>query len=526
LDIEYFYKLKFNEMKKITLVTALIVFFSCFTFAKSENTKIFTVFLNQGYLETGGPVKNPLTNNDVLSQLQNQFNEIDFIARDITQPDISFDSLLNELEDLKENIDGVLIFGNLRQNKLAFTGLPTIVVYNLWAWDQSPYKLFATNGEAEESILVGGPDYKEKKGKVITAQIDRRQVCKPSTSKAMFDDLINKINLIQAIKKLKESRILSVSPHHYIAQVDYQGDINKRMPEDYNETFMRKVKEKFGVEIIRVEPEEFYEAYSEADEKAAEKEAEKWMREASGVKAAKSEIIKTARAYLAFDELREKYDCNAVSTHMRSVTGSGKQEDIFFPGLGLECGFKTRGIQAVCQDYPHILITQLLAYFITGKPSMLGDLMMDIENSVDILLHCGTPINPYGDERRVPYIIKTHAESPLRDTQKPGSGTGMQVMWPIGEPVTVWKVYPLLNKIGFHTGTTADGYALYDNYEDLVCRNKIIVKVENIKNIRNHYFADAYGIHRAATIGDLEETIKNLAVLLGLDVMDEGLPLK
>ena len=102
----------------------------------------------------------------------------------------------------------------------------------------------------------------------------------------------------------------------------------------------------------------------------------------------------------------------------------------------------------------------------------------------------------------------------------------MQVMWPIGEPVTVWKVYPLLNKIGFHTGTTADGYALYDNYENLVCRNKIIVKVDDIENIRNHYFADAYGIHRAATIGDLEETIKNLAVLLGLDVMDESLPLK
>jgi len=104
-----------------------------------------------------------------------------------------------------------------------------------------------------------------------------------------------------------------VSPHHYLAQVDHQGDMNKRMPNDYNETYMRVVKEKPGVEIIRKEPEEFYKAYEEADITKAKKLAEKWMEEAIGVKAAKSEIVKTARAYLAFDAMREKYNCNAVS---------------------------------------------------------------------------------------------------------------------------------------------------------------------------------------------------------------------
>lgn len=512
-------------MKKSILLIALMTWAALSFAAQNEKTRILTVFLNEGYLRTGGPVENPVTNSDLLAKLQQHFGEIDFLARDITRSPLSRDSVLSELEKTKADLDGVLIFGNLRQNKLAFSGLPTIVVYNLWAWDQSPYKLFATGGDVQESIMVGGPDYKKMNGKVITAQLDRRQVCDPEDSEAMFQDLLDKIKLIEAIKKLKESRILSVSPHYYIAQVDYQGDLNKQLPENYNETLMKKMKEKFGVEIIRATPEEFYEAYSETDLEEATKEAEKWIREAAGVQAAKSEIIKTARTYLAFDALRRKYNCNGVSTHMRSVTGSGNPEDIFFPGLGLECGFKTRGIMAVCQDYPHILITQMLGYFITGRPSMLGDLMIDTHHNLDILLHCGTPINPYGDERRVPYIIKTHAESPLRDTREAGSGTGMQVMWPIGEPVTVWKVYPLLDKIGYHTGTLADGYSLFRNYANLVCRNKVIIQVDDAATIQNHFFADAYGIHRAATIGNLEETIKNLAVLLGLDVMDEDAPL-
>jgi hypothetical protein len=495
------------------------------------NTKIYTIFLSQGYVGPGGSAKNPITNDQLLQKLQGEFSKIDFISRDITKDNISRESVLNELYESKENLDGVLIIGTLSDYKFAFTGLPTIVVYNLWEWDMSPYKLFYT-GKEEDCVLVGGPAYKE--GKIITAQLDRRQVCDQAKSEAMFKDIVEKIKLIQAIKKLKESRILSLSPLDYPAGVDYQGDINKHMPHDYNETYMQAIKEKLGVEIIRAVPEEFYEAYKEADEQEAEKIAEEWIKGARKVTAAKSEIIRTARSYLAFEALRKKYNCNAVSTFMRSLTGKGdimkenavwpglggKLEDMFWPGLALECGFKMRGIQAVCQDYPNILVTQLLGYFMTGRPSMLGDLMIDTENSVDILTHCGAPINPYGDERIVTYDITTHAQSPVRNTNEPGSGTGLLVEWPVGEPVTIWKIYVLHDKIGLHTGKIVDGHDIYKNLDDIMCRTKLVTEV-NAKEVQKHYFSDAYGIHRAATLGDLREKIKNLAIFLGFNVMEE-----
>ncbi len=485
-----------------------------------ENTDIFTVFVNQGCsCPAGGTPEGLITNEEVLRKLQARCSGVDFIARDITKRDTSMQAVLDELEASKEALDGVLILGALgnREYKLAFTGLPTICVYNLFEWMNIPYKLYDTGKES--SIKVGGPEYKA--GKILTAQLDRRNVCAPSASSAMFEDLVNKIKIIQAIKKLKESRILVVTPNRYLGQVDYQGDAKKHFPEDYNERYTRALKESLGVELVKIEPKEFYEAVKKVEEGQAEEIAKMWIDEAQGLKdTTESEVIKTAKSYLAFEALRKKYNCNAVSTQMRSLTGSGRVEDILWPGLGL-MEFQKRGIQAICQEYENIMVAHLLGYYLTGRPSMLGDLMIDTFNNITLLTHCGAPINPYGDDRRIPYIIWSHAQSPVRNTLKPGSGTGAQVNYPAGEPVTIWKVYVLHKKIGIYTGKTADGHSLYKNFDGIMCRTKLVVRVDDSKKIQKHFSPDEYGIHRAGTLGDLRETIKDLATLIGYEVIEE-----
>ncbi len=483
------------------------------------NTRIYTVFVNQGCsCPAGGAPEGLITNEEVLHRLENECSGVDFIARDITKRGTSIASVLNELEGAKDDLDGVLIIGVSREYKLAFTGLPTIVVYNLFEWMNVPYKLYET-GEEPDSVLVGGPEY--EKGKILTAQLDRRNVCSASSHAAMFRDLVEKIQVIEAIKKLKETRILVVTPHKYLAQVDYQGDGHKKFPENYNEMYTGVLKESLGVELVRVRPEEFYQAVEEADEAQAAVIAKVWIDEAEDMRdTTESEVIKTAKSYLAFEALRKKHNCNAVSTQMRSLTGSGKVEDIFWPGLGL-MEFQKRGIQAICQEYENIMVTHLLGYYLTGRPSMLGDLMIDTFNDITLLTHCGAPVNPYGDERRIPYIIWSHAQSPVRGTLKPGSSTGAQVDYPANEPVTIWKVYVLAKKIGIHTGKTADGHSLYKGFDGIMCRTKLVVKVDNARKIQKHFSPDEYGIHRAGTLGDLRARVEDFATLIGYEVIEE-----
>ena len=41
------------------------------------------------------------------------------------------------------------------------------------------------------------------------------------------------------------------------------------------------------------------------------------------------------------------------------------------------------------------------------------------------------------------------------------------------------------------------------------------------EKVQRHFSPGEYGIHRAATFGDLREKIKDLATLIGFEVMEE-----
>jgi hypothetical protein len=454
-----------------------------------------------------------------VSDLRQSCGEVEFLVWEGTR-----NAAYKEIQQNPESYDGVLVVGGLDGDyRLAYTGLPTIAVYNLWEFMNQPWDLFATGKMPENPVLHGGTDYGEVR--ILTAQLDRRNLCDPAVTEKMFKDLVKKVKLIQAVKKLKETRILMVknAPNEIIASVNYRGDMNQAFPPDHNERYLANFREVFGAEIVQVEPGEFYEMYQDIRTRDAEAKAEEWMAGAERVEASKREVTKTARGYLALDALREKYECNAVATHIRTVTGSGELKDRYNPGVGLELGFKTRGIQAVCQNYPDILMSQVMAHLLTGRTSMLGDVIYDVYNNLEIVLHCGIPINPLNADQRLPYVIRTHAESPVRDIpEEPGSSTGMTVEWPADEPVTFWEIHSLNRKIRMHTGKTVNGYDIYTGGEDLynvMCTAKVIASVE-ARKLRDQHLPYLYGIHTNVTLGDLREQLRDMSVLLGFDFVE------
>jgi len=487
-------------------------------------TNIFVAFLSSGRPNAGTlpNTKSFMSNEEILRELERQCEGIEFTVRDFTDPNSNPESLAWELETLKNELDGVVLVGfgtSFRDDRWISTGLPTVVVYNLFEFMHVPYKIFA-DGTGSESILTGKQTYQAEK--ILTAELDRCALCQPSLASAMFDDFVYKIKLIQALKKLRQSKVLVLSPHKQLAEIDYRGNKGTRMPEDYNEMYSHTLKNSLGVDLVIRPPNEFYKAYQETSVKNAKALSEQWIEEAHDVQASRSEIIKVARAYLAFESLRTLYDCNALSTHLRKVSPGSEIEDMFWPGLALECGFKVKGIQATCQNYPNIVVAQLLAYFLTGRSSMLGDLIIDPANGVTVLTHCGAPIHPYGNDSVVPFSIKTHAESPVRETTNPGSGTALQVEWPAGETVTTWKLYAQHRKIGLYTGQIVNAHSVYrDGIEDVLCRTKLVTETEDVKNIQNCYSPEEYGIHRTATLGDLRQVLKDVGVFMGYTVVEE-----
>lgn len=465
-----------------------------------RDIRIFTIFATPGFGGAGAPPDTLLTNEELLQRLQAACTQVTFVARDLRA--LGAGAVLNELEDQKECLDGVLVVGVTREYGLFFSGLPTVVVYNLFEFMNVPYALF------------------RERGKVLSATLDRIGTTSPEIAAAMFADLAAKIKLLGVVGQMRRARMISIAPQRYLHAVDYQGDIHEHLPLGYNQAYIHALQETLGAELLRLDMEEFYAAVREVNMAAAWEQARVWIREARAIiDTTEAEVVNAARLYLALEALRQRYDAVAISTHVRSLTGSGEVADRVWPSIGM-IEFQKRGLVAVCQDYPNIAVTHMLGLYAAGHPSMLGDLMIDTFNGVDILTHCGAPINPHGDDR-VPYTLYSHAESPVRGTGgKPGSGVGTQVEIPTGEPVTVWKVDVLNHRILLHTGTTVDGHRLYKGLDKLMCRTKLVARIAAEK-VQGHFCPGRYGIHRAATLGDLRTQVKDLATLLGFALIEE-----
>jgi len=470
---------------------------------EGKNTKIYTVFASGGVQHFESELLKPLTNEELLRKLRSEWDGVDFIVG----------SFPHKIEHIKENFDGVLTFGRLRRYSIALTGLPTIVVYNFPEFLHIPYGFFLS------------------KGKILIACLDRANTCSASVSSSMFEDLVEKIKLIQVLKRMKESRILAVTDGpltDFFERGDihnvYDGDI--RQKKDRQEIFLNAVEKSLGVKVTKIGIDEvssnqqIQNIWFNKNHKKAEEIAKRWIAEAKGIKdTIESEVIKSAKVYLALEILMEKYNATAIAFHLRSLIKNPRPEDKIWPSLG-DSELQKRGIVACCQAHLNVVLTHMLAQYAFSRPSMMGDIIYEPFNDVSIVMHCGAPWNPYGDDRRVPYIIRDHAERSVRGHSKPGVGACSEVLFPANEPVTIWRIDVLSKKILVHTGTTVSGYSLYKDFGYLMCRSKLVAKVD-AKKIQTHVYEDKFGVHRTVTFGDHRERLKDLATLMGYEVIEE-----
>ena len=419
----------------------------------NKNAKIYTVFHGLGLSHDDSSLT-PTTNEQIVRQLQSACEGVDFVVRDLGKSD-KVESVLNEIRDLKRlNYDGVIVLGDTNIYKLVLTGLPTIVAHNVVGFLHIPYKLYL------------------EKGKILFSSLDRLSSCSPSITKAMFEDLVGKIKLIRALKKMKESKLLLVNRGKYISAY-FRGERRTTYPPGFNELILDTLEKTFGTKVQKIEPDEIYEDediqniwYN--DDKEQKEIAKMWINEAKGMRGTmESEVVKSAKMYQALKLLLEKYKGDAIAYHLRRLINSSRREDRAWPSLG-DSELQKQGIVALCQSHLNVSLTHMLAQYAFDLPSMLGDFTIDPFNNTVIVQHCGGPHNFRGENDRTPYVIRDHAERGFREHAVPGCGAASEVIFPENEPVTIWRLSLLTKEILVHTGKTVSGYKLYKEFTDLM----------------------------------------------------------
>ena len=371
-----------------------------------ESARIFTVFFSTAPSRDDTDFE-PITNEEIIRKLGAACRGVEFVVRDLTQG-IRLEAVLNELAEAKrQHYDGVIVCGWPRDYELLRTGLPTINVAVLNDFMNHPYPLYRQN-------------------RVIDAFLDPWRFCADAAvSEQMFNDLVDKVSLIRTLKRMKGERILTVTDSEYV-NVTY-GDHLKYMPADYNETFVAAIDESFGTKVTKISTREVVEdkdiqhLWRDGSQEASDI-ARRWIRDAEKMThTTEQEVERSARVYLAMRVLMQKYDATAMTFHIRTLTKDPRPEDLVYPALATS-EFQLDNIVAKCQSHLNIVLSEMLLQYAYGRPSMLGDYAVDPYNNTSMVQHCEGPWNPWGDERRVPYILTDHRERRIRERTATGVG--------------------------------------------------------------------------------------------------------
>lgn len=155
------------------------------------------------------------------------------------------------------------------------------------------------------------------------------------------------------------------------------------------------------------------------------------------------------------------------------------------------------------------IVTAAMGHYLTDGYGLMGDFIIDSFNDAVIVCHCSSPINPYGDDYRAPYTIgKEKLRWPQFYVDLPKEGSA-----------TIMRVNILKKQISVLTGEVVMGESVWKNFEDYSCCTKVAVKT-NAKQVYQKFDYRAFSNHQLLFYGDHRQKIKDLAKLIGFEVVE------
>jgi len=465
-------------------------------------TKIYTIFLPHYSSEK----------EKVISQLQSLTGTVEYVGFD------KLDGIIDEkgkstafknIKSMQRDLDAILVFGGILDRRLTSFGLPVIIV-----------RAIMGVGDWQKGLL----NY-YKGEKVITAALSNSDVSE-NISRYRFSNLAKKIKLIMALSKIKQTRLLCIQEPEILGSYDIFGmDFHAPLPENYSEVVSENL-QKLSLDIKHLSFPELLADRANIKTNKVEKIADIWISEALKVEKEtnRDEILKAARLYLTMKNLLKKHEADGLI--IRSLIPWSKKILDVTPCLANTELNKELKV-GVCEGLVNCAVTELFGLCIAERPSFIGDVIgIDTINNTVIFAHCQSPVNPHG-YGKVPYVIRSHAlqkENECFPKNYPEAGKSLsaavKVDLPVNEVVTIVKISMYYKKIAVSSGTTVLGGELYRNFDNSLCRTKVVVKTDALAFEKN-YDTVTFGVHRNILFGDYREEMKEMAALIGYEVVEE-----
>jgi hypothetical protein len=212
------------------------------------------------------------------------------------------------------------------------------------------------------------------------------------------------------------------------------------------------------------------------------------------------DVINAAKNYFVAKRIMAAEKCDGISLNCLGLVAARR---IPCPPCMAWLKLNDEGSVGCCECDWTAAISLRLCSLLTGRPGFMQDPVPNTVNNTFMGAHCSSPTKLAGpDQPAVPVILRSHSESDI--------GISPQVLWPVGEPVTVMK-FDGPGKIILGTGQVV---ANIDTPPSGGCRTSVELKMDNIADSR-----DTKGFHQLFILGKHDRLFRAYCELAGIEVV-------
>jgi hypothetical protein len=383
--------------------------------------------------------------------------------------------------------------------KIEASGAEAILVVHLSFGNAAPFRVLAETGKpvAIYSQPFSGHDW------MYVPRLQQeglRLILAPSRDVAEIDRIVA---LLRVPVRMRQSKIILLGNPGCAAGTAAARDFEQ-------------VRTSLGPEVIQITPAEFVKIHESVDAAAAEKEAQAhWLSQAREiVEPTAEEIVKSCKTYLAMKKIMLEHGAQAITV---KCLGGIPIQTLGYPCLGFS-KLLDEGVVGACEADVDSTLTMLMFLYGFGLPGFITDPLIDTGKNAVIHAHCVAPTKMAGPASdRLPFSIRSH-----RDDNR---GASLEVFMDgdVGRKVT-WAKVANLDTILITTGTIVE----VCDFDDRGCRTQVVTEVDDARALFEKWGGGVLPggmmtlLHRVLFYGDHTESVRDMAHLMGLNVLLEG----
>ena len=174
------------------------------------------------------------------------------------------------------------------------------------------------------------------------------------------------------------------------------------------------------------------------------------------------------------------------------------------------------GLVGACEGDMDSTLTMLMFSYAFGVPGFISDPLFDTSKNAVIHAHCTSTTKLDGpDGQRAPFLIRTQCDS--------NAGVSLEVRMRIGQEITCAKLANLDTML-----ISAGKIIELTDYYDRGCRTQITTEVSDARQMAHRWGSGVLSndmmtlLHRVVFYGNHLTSMKDMAPLLGLNIVEEG----